>query len=204
VDFVEPVSSLFPGVVGRVVTVLLNTSVPLSGRAIAELADVSPAQASRVLPRLAELGLVEAVPSPPAVLYSIVEDHVAFEPLQALSLPIQPVVDRLRRRISGLDPRPTRVVAYGSFARRAARADSDIDLLVVRPVDPSPPDEAWEASIDSIRSYARRLSGNRIDILEVTESELAELVSSGRPLWEDIARDALVVHGPPLTNQYDS
>jgi predicted nucleotidyltransferase len=197
-DFAEPVAALIPGATGRVINVLVHTSKPLSGRAIAQLAGVSPAQAARVLPRLVELGLVEGQLSPPSMLYRLVPEHVAAGPLQALSGLALTFLDQLGREVGDLDPSPACVAAYGSFARHQVRPDSDIDLLVVRPRTIDQDDDAWADSVEAIRSQARRLSGNNVEVLEVGQSEVRRLVRSGKPLWRNIVRDAVVIFGSPL------
>jgi len=197
-DFAEPLQALIPGATGRVIAVLAHTSVPLSGRAIAELAGVSPAQAARVLPRLAKLGLAEQRQSPPAVLYALVREHVAAEPLMALSDLHDVFTRRLGERISQLQNPPVAVAVYGSFARRQADGDSDLDVLVVRPTGTDDEDEGWRSTVGQIQATARRLSGNRVEIMEVAQDDVADLMSSNRHLWRSIAREAQLVHGIPL------
>jgi len=197
-DFAEPIAALIPGATGRVLEVMTQTSREMSVRAIARLAGVSAAQASRVLPALAELGIVERQDAPPAVLYRILQDHVAVKALSALARASLAFAEELAREIDGMSPPPASVAAFGSFARHEARADSDIDLLVVRPADLREEDESWRAVVDGIREHAQRLSGNRIEILEVGLREIRPLIRSKRPLWRDIVRDAVVIYGPPL------
>jgi DNA-binding MarR family transcriptional regulator len=59
VDFPRPVEAVIPGAQGRILAVLAEKTGELNLRTIARLANVSPAQASRVLPDLVALGLVE-------------------------------------------------------------------------------------------------------------------------------------------------
>jgi predicted nucleotidyltransferase len=198
VDFAESLQSLIPGVTGRVIAALTRTSVPLSGRAVADLASVSPAQAARALPRLVELGIVEARPAPPAVLYTLSHDHVAAPYLQALVDLDVVFVDRLRDLVGSLDPTPVSVAIFGSFARHEARADSDIDLLVVRPDSVPEDSERWRATVERIWAYARQLSGNQVEVLEVGRRKAHDLLRTTRPLWRTVRRDAQLVHGVPL------
>jgi predicted nucleotidyltransferase len=192
-----PLQSMIPGATGRVLGVLVQTTMPLSGRAIGDLAGVSPAQAARVLHGLEEFGIVEGRSAPPAILYSLVADHVATEPLMMLSnLPAR-FVERMAHEIAALDPRPASVGAYGSFARNEAGRDSDIDLLVVRPRDTADDDD-WAAVVEAVRAQARRLSGNHIDILEVGQAEVPRLLRAKRPLWREIVRDFRLIYGFPL------
>lgn len=197
-DFAEPLQALIPGATGRVLAVLAHTSVPLSGRAIAELAGVSPAQAARVLPHLAELGLAEQQQSPPAVLYTLVREHVAAEPLMVLSELDDVLMRRLRERVSQLEDPPVAVAVYGSFARRQARTDSDIDVLVVRPTGTDEEDDGWRSTVARIQAAARRLSGNQVEIMEVAQDDVRRLVRGRQPVWQSIAREARLVHGMPL------
>lgn len=199
-DFAEPVQALIPGATGRALAVLVQTSMPLSGRAIAELSGVSPAQAARVLQRLVDLGVVESRSAPPAILYSLVTEHVAAEPLRMLSRLPARLTERLAEEIAEIEPSPACVGAYGSFARHQARADSDIDLLVVRPPGVDSDDDAWAAALETIRASADRLSGNRVEILEVGRAEIPGLLGSRSRLWRDIERDFLIIYGTPLQN----
>ena len=197
-DFAEPLQALIPGATGRVLAVLVQTSMPLSGRAIAELGGVSSAQGARVLQRLVELGVVQGRSAPPAILYSLARDHVAAEPLLTLgSLPAK-LTERLAEKVASLEPSPACVGTYGSFARHEARTDSDIDVLVVRPKDVQQDDDDWASVVEVIRDIAGRISGNRVEILEVGQTEIPRLIVSRRPLWREIARDFLLIYGTPL------
>jgi predicted nucleotidyltransferase len=197
-DFAEPLQALIPGATGRVLGVLVHTTKPLSGRTIARLAGISPAQAARVLPKLVELGVVESQLSPPSILYVLVPEHVATKPLLALAGLALEFVQQLGNEIQALRPVPACVAAYGSFARHQARADSDIDLLVVRPRGIDQDDEAWADVIEAVRATARRLSGNQVNILETAQSDVRRLIRSNQELWHNIVRDAVVIHGRPL------
>ena len=197
-DFSEPLQALVPGATGRVLAVLVQTSLPLSGRAIAGLAGVSAAQANRVLQRLVDLGVVDGRTAPPAILYSLAEDNVAVAPLRALGELSDGFVAQLAKDVAHVEPAPACVGAYGSFARRRADPDSDIDLLVVRPRGVDEDDDDWGATLDTIRVRAGRLAGNRVEILEVGEAELPRLLRRPRPLWQEILRDFLPIFGPSL------
>ena len=64
-DFKRPVEAVAPGAQGRILAVLVETSAELNLRTIASLSGVSLAHASRVLPTLVELGIVERASDSP-------------------------------------------------------------------------------------------------------------------------------------------
>jgi predicted nucleotidyltransferase len=196
-DFMRPVEAIVPGAQGRVLAVLAETTAELNLRTIAELSGGSLVQASRVLPGLVALGVLERREVPPSSLFRFVQDHVASRAILALARATDTVLEELGRLATSLLLPPLSVVAFGSFARREADAESDIDLLVVRPDDVDEDDEKWAASTERLHGEGRRLTGNRLEVLEVSTSEVAALLNSRRPLWADIRRDGRVVHGLP-------
>jgi DNA-binding transcriptional ArsR family regulator len=86
VDFRRPVHAVIPGVQGRILAVLAETTAELNLRTIARLADVSPAQASRVLPQLVKLGLVKSREAPPSALFTLINDNIAARAMLGLTL----------------------------------------------------------------------------------------------------------------------
>ncbi len=194
-DFVRPIEAIVPGAQGRVLSVLAETTAELNLRTIAHLAGVSQAQASRVLPGVVGLGVVERREVPPSSLFRLVPDHVASRSLLALARATDTVLDEIGRLTSALPSPPASAIVFGSFARRQARADGDIDVVVVRPADMDVDDEAWTESLEAWRTDIRRLTGNRVEVLEVGADEAAKKAVGRSRLWAEIRRDGRVVHG---------
>lgn len=194
-DFVRPIEAIVPGAQGRVLSVLAETTGQLNLRTIAELAGVSQAQASRLLPRLVELGVVERSEVPPSSLFRLVREHVASQALLALARSTDTVMEEIGRLAAALSHPPVSVIAFGSFARKEADADSDIDLVVIRPSDIAEDDDAWVECIESLRHGVRRLTGNPVDVLEIGADEAVTRASSRSQVWVDIRREGRVVFG---------
>ena len=197
-DFVRPVEAVIPGAPGRILAVLVETSAELNVRTVARLSGVSSAQASRLLPNLVELGMVERREVPPSALFRFVPEHVAARLVVALRDARGTVVEELAGAAQRLRPPPVSVVLFGSFARREAGRDSDLDVLVVRPASLPEDDPAWRSGVDGWRAVARRLTGNRVDVLEVPEAEVGRRLRSRHPLWGDIRSDGVVLQGRTL------
>jgi predicted nucleotidyltransferase len=197
-DFVRPVEAIVPGVQGRVLSVLAETTADLNMRTIARLADVSLSQASRVLAPLVELGAVERRDVPPSSLFRLVHQHVAVGPLLALARSRDALIGEMGRIASGLPVPPLSTIVFGSLARGEADIESDIDTVLVRPAGVDESDELWSESVEQWRASVHRASGNRVEVLEVASGEVAALLNSRRQVWRDIRRDGLVVRGLSL------
>ncbi len=194
-DFLRPIEAVIPGAQGRILGVLCNTTAELNLRTIAQLAGVSQAQASRVLPNLVELGMVERREVPPSSLFSLVPEHVACRGLLDIARPCDALFEEIGRLARNLSCPPVSIVVFGSVARGEARATSDIDLLIVRPEEVDEDDGVWSAGIEELRAALDRLTGNRTSLLELDTREVAAHLAGRRPLWGEIRRDGRVAHG---------
>jgi DNA-binding MarR family transcriptional regulator len=198
VDFVRPVQSLIPGAQGRVLDVLARTTAELNLGTVARLAGVSPAQASRVLPRLVALGVVERRDVPPASLYRLVHENLMAQAVVDLVEVRERTIDRLRVLAGAIHPAPASLVLFGSLARGEADADSDIDVLMVRRADVDEDDERWNRTLGDWLIEARRATGNPVNHLEVSAAQVPSRLRSRKPMWRDVQRDGVLLYGKPL------
>ena len=195
VDYTRPVQALIPGVQGQILGVLAESTAQLNLTTIARLAGVSPAQASRVLPELVHLGLVERVEAPPSALFRLMDENLAGRQVRSMadlrSLALRTVGD-----CSALQkPRPELVIVFGSFARGEANADSDLDVVIVRPAAIDESDSAWAGSIVTLKQDLARALGNPVNILEVWAHDLDRRLRSRSELWRSIRSEGIVVYG---------
>ena len=192
-DFRHPVEAVIPGSRGRVLAVLAATTAELNLRTIARLAGISVAQASRVLPELVALGVVERREVPPSSMFRLVPEHVAARALALLVDARDVVVAEMARRAAEMRPPPTSVVLFGSFARGDDDESSDIDVVVVRP--PGGDDDEWVEQLDGWRREVSRVAGRDVEVIDVGADEAFRRLASSRPLWRDVRRDGQVVFG---------
>lgn len=197
VDFRQPVESLVPGAQGQILGVLARAGAPLNLRTIAGLARISPGQASRVLPRLVELGVVRRTDVPPSALFELPKQNFAAGLIRDLSDAHGALLQELRRTAAKLRPAPVSVVLFGSAATGEVRADSDIDVLVVRPVDVTD-DDAWTTAVMRWAAHIREFSGNPVNVLEENEGDIPRLLRSRRSLWESIRSHGVLLAGKHL------
>jgi hypothetical protein len=111
----------------------------------------------------------------------------------------KPEGDRLPGSGAHLIPLPISVIVFGSFARGDADAQRDLDVIMVRSGDVDEDDALWRSAAETWRQNAQRLTGNRVEVIEVHEHEVGRLFHSGQPLWTDVQADGIVVFGTGLT-----
>ncbi len=194
-DFVRAVEAVIPGAQGRILSVLVETTAPLNLRTVAQLAGVSPAQASRVLPRLVELGIVERSEVPPSSQFLLARSNVAAQAIIELARSQETAADRMGLAAASMPISPESVSVFGSFARGDAVAESDIDVVVVRSDDIDEENEAWSAALDAWRRDALSITGNSVEIVEVPLSEAAAKLRGRSEFWRAVHRDGLCIHG---------
>ncbi len=198
VDFTRPIEAVIPGAQGRVLAVLAETTAELNLRTVARLADVSVAQASRVLPGLVELGLVERREVPPSSLFVLNRRHLAAAAVLQLARARETTLETMGTAAAGLDPLPVSVIVFGSFARREADEESDIDVVMVRRDEIDQEDGAWLAAVEGWAESVRDLTGNRVEVVDVDRREAQRKLAGRASLWRDIAKDGVVVYGETI------
>ena len=199
VDFRHSVEALIPGVQGRVLGVLARAGTDLTMRRVADLAGVSPQQASVVIGKLVELGVVERRDVPPASLVRLAAENLAAQAVLSLADLRQAALERLGELALDIRPAPAGLVVFGSFARGEADAASDLDVLAVRRRGLARDDDEWTDSLWSWTAAATRAVGNPVNVMEAAEEEISGLLRRPGPtVWTDIVRDGIVLVGSRL------
>jgi predicted nucleotidyltransferase len=84
---------------------------------------------------------------------------------------------------------------FGSAARRDGDADSDIDLLLVRSDDIDANAETWVTQRHELAQAVERLTGNAVQVVELSTAELAKAVRRKEPLISQLRADGIVLAG---------
>jgi predicted nucleotidyltransferase len=179
--------------------VLARTDADLTISAAARLAGVSVNRATTVVNNLVSLGLVERREAGSAALIRLARDNEAACQIAALADLRGRVIARLREAAKQIRPAPASLAIFGSFARGEARADSDIDVLVVRPDSVAEDDGAWTETVGRWTDRARTIAGNAVNLIQADEGELPKLLKRRGSLWRALADDAVVLVGHELT-----
>lgn len=195
-DVSNPLRTVTPGVDADVLAVLDRTFAPLSGLRVAELAGRGETQVRTVLRRLEQHGLVNSARYGNSVMYLLNRDHLLADAVHLLAS----TGDRLESCVAATVGRwatPSDGVAiFGSVARRDGDANSDVDLLIVRPDAVEADEPAWSQQRHDLVGWVGRWTGNRAQVIEVSRSELLDAASTDAPLVGSLRDDAVVVSDP--------
>ncbi len=184
--FGEPFGGLIPGARGAVLSALLRTGAPLTGRQVHALVsdEHSLWSVQESLKVLTRLGVVDTQTIGRAGVHTINDGHAAVAHLRVLADPI----GMLRAAIAGAAGSEVEsVIVFGSIARGQASRESDIDLAVIAT-------PGWDGRSD-LEDAVRTTVGNGCDVLVFTPDEFQRLAQAGEPLVSDILRDGVALVG---------
>lgn len=197
-DLSNPLRAVAPGVEGDVLAVLLRAHVPLTGARVAALAERGETQVRQVLRRLEQHGLVDVERHGQSYTYLMNRAHVLVPSLQALQEAMPTVEDGVRALVGDWTSPPASLVMFGSAARRDGGADSDVDLLLVRPDDIDPDDQTWAEQRHELAQSVERWIGNTVQVIELSTTELAKAGRRKEPLIGELQADGVVLAGRDL------
>jgi predicted nucleotidyltransferase len=198
-DLAHPHAAVSSTVDGDVLVVLARISHPLTGRGIARLVPHrSVAGVADALERLTRQGLVRRFEVPPALAHTLNRDHLAAPAVEILAEMRVKLLDLLAEDLAEWQTAPVHASMFGSAARGDGDAESDIDLLIVRPSDVDPDEPAWDTQLAGLSELVFDSTGNRASIVDLGESELEEMLTLKQPIVDELRRDAIDLAGMPL------
>ena len=159
----DPISALLQPVRAAVLLALRRTVSPMTGREVARRAGVSQPAALQALGLLVEHGLVHSQVAGRAYLYTLNEEHLLLEAVEAGALDVRArFVKRMAAAVSHWESAPLHVSLFGSMARGDGDTESDVDVMIVRPgfVDQASDDLVWRGQLEMLVHEIDLWTGN--------------------------------------------
>lgn len=189
----RPLATITPTLDGDVLAVLARSDVTFTtGQLHRVLTQNSEEGIRKVLLRLVKQGVVHSDRVGNAFTYRLNRDHLAAEYIIGLAGLQGKLLKQIEDRLEGWKLPPVYAAVFGSTARGSMTADSDLDLLLVRPDDDR--DALWETQVNDLAADVTRWTGNDTQPLEFTASELVSR-GSDEPVLRAVLDHGLTVAG---------
>jgi predicted nucleotidyltransferase len=186
-DYRRPLLVVTPTLDGDVLAALAGGDVELSGRELARHVDHGSTEGiRRAADRLVAQGTVLRRAVGGAHLYRLNRDHLAAPHIEGLANMRGELIKRLRERLESWSKPAKVALLFGSVARGQASADSDLDILVIRPARVDGDGDEWRAQLLELERSATAWTGNDTRVVEFAEHE------APGPGTETVLADALV------------
>lgn len=196
-NLAEPFAVVTPTVDGAVLTVLGAANSSFTGRQVHQLAGHhSESGVRRALERLVAQGVLDSDRVGAATQYRLNRDHLAAAAIEALANLRAELFERIRKELRSWATPAEFVALFGSAARGDMRADSDIDLFVVRPDDVDVDDQTWHGQTARLSLLVSRWTGNDARVFELSASEVMAGLLDEEPVLADIRDEGLPLDGP--------
>ncbi len=198
-DWSDPTVAAVPSLDGTVLAVLAGVDEALTGRDVHRRARRGSAMGVyRALIRLEEQGVVDVVEASPSRLYRLNREHVAAPVALCLVNLRGMVFARIREDIGSWLAQPLCAAVFGSAARGDGDADSDVDVLLVRPDGVADDEEPWATQVAELAGKIRRWCGNPASLLQVGFADVEEMLARQEPVVDSLMADAIDVAGTPI------
>lgn len=191
----NPIQSVIPALQGQVLAVLARTSQPLTGRGVAGLVGdrASVAGVNVALRSLVASGLVLGEEHPPSILYRLNRRHLAAHSIEELADLRGQLLEAVREHLASWSIAPWGAWLFGSMARGEGSADSDIDIVLVRPDHVAADDSRWLSQIDFFVDDVKAWTGNPCRVVEYSATEFDDLLTGPERLPTDLRTDGLAL-----------
>lgn len=197
----KPFATVTPTLDGDVLGVLASADVTFTISQIQRiLTTVSGEGIRKVLARLALQGVVLHDQVGRTNIYRLNTEHLAAEPIMALSRLNSIFLERLEAYLEGWGKELRYAAVFGSAATGRMRLDSDIDLFLVRAsvsesdgYDEGP--GLWERQVTELARLVTAWTGNDARIVEYTDDEVRAAARGSEPLLDDVSGQGLTVAG---------
>lgn len=192
----KPFATVTPTLDGDVLAVLASADVAFTISQVQRILSTASGEGIRkVLNRLGAQGVVLHDEVGRTHTFRLNVDHLAAEPIMALSRLHSAFLSRLEQHIGEWGRAVRYAAVFGSAATGRMRLDSDIDLFLVRSGDSVFDDDAWERRVSELARLVTVWTGNDGNVVEYVEDEFRAAAAAGEPLFRDVAKQGLTVAG---------
>ncbi len=183
----------------RLLRYLSTHEGPITGRALAQAAGVEAKRAAEALAGLVSAGLVQRRRAGRAFLYSLNRNsYVVDQILLPAFVNERDWLERLGDEILHSVPTVQSVILYGSWAKRKAKLESDVDLLLVARPSRKSGASGFQETIDETRGKMTERFGRPVSLLVLSRDEVRRRLRRRDALIREIVAQGRVLAGSGL------
>lgn len=190
----KPFATVTPTLDGDVLAVLASADVTFTINQVQRILTTASGEGIRkVLNRLTAQGVVLHDQVGRTHTYRLNTEHLAAEPIMALSRLHSRFLSQLQQHLDGWGTMLRYAAVFGSAATGRMKLDSDIDLFLVRGADAD--DDLWEQGVTELARLVTAWTGNDGRIVEYSEDEFHAAALAAEPLLEEVSKQGQTVAG---------
>lgn len=193
----KPGSDLLGEPEARLLLALSRLTRAVSGREATRLAGISQSTARRALLRLSKIGLIGAEEEPQAVRYSLNRHHALWPAVQQILASPSRLEDLISEIVARHASDAATAFLFGSVARGDATAESDVDIAVI--LSDNTEVAKSEHLVDDLTEEVETFTGNRVQVLTLSMSDLQRMVKEQDPLVDSWRSDAHTIAGTDIS-----
>ena len=191
----RPLEIVTPTVDADVLAVLAGAEASFTGRQVHQIAGRHSERGVRnALHRLVGQGIVTRERVGAADRYELNREHLAAPHIEALTRLRTELLARISAELGSWKLPADFVALFGSAARGEMRADSDIDLFIVRPSRVEADDDRWRSQLDALTRHVTAWTGNDTRALELSADEIRRRANAA--IVREVTKDGVTLHGP--------
>lgn len=192
----RPLSSLIPTLEGEVLTVLAGAQASFTGDQVhAIIGKFSDRGVRNALQRLSTQGIVTRTRAGAADLYELSPEHLMAKYIKSIAGLRKELLSSIKEEVSGWELAPVCAALFGSAVRADMRADSDIDIFLVRPASIEMGFDPWEEQSATLTSKVSKWTGNDARVFELSETEVEEGVILNEGTIVNIINEGVIFFG---------
>lgn len=192
----RPLCSLIPTLEGEVLTVLAGAKASFTGDQVhAIIGKFSDRGVRNALQRLSAQGIVTRTRAGAADLYELSPEHLMAKYIKSIVGLRKELLSSIKEEVSRWAFAPVCAALFGSAVRSDMRADSDIDIFIVRPTSIEVGFGPWEEQSATLASKISKWTGNDARVFELSEKEVEEGVTIHADVIMNIINEGVIFFG---------
>jgi len=167
----------------------------MNGREIGKAVGLSHVRCHTILKELSEQGIVSLRQIGRSTVYELQQNHIVIKDwLKPLFKKEDLLKNSFARTVTNfLSIKPLSVILFGSMSKKLARAESDIDILLVMPDKVNL--KSCKREIIGLEENITRLYGNHLSPLFIKRTAFIRKLKTGDQFLKEVLKSGCLIYG---------